>query len=268
MKIFGILNRTEDSFSDGGKYISLQSATEKALELFHDGAHVIDIGAQSSNPDAKKISSDEEWSRIQPLIPILKQKKIPISIDTYRKEVIEKSILANVDYINCINSFKEEESLEILSTHSKNLPELILMFSHNEAEVAEKQSYLKTETVISTILKYFDNKINQFLKKNIPLEKLIFDPGMGFFLGEDANLSLKVLKEIDYIQRKLQRVLVSVSRKSFIGNVLGGLPPSGRAAGTLALELYLYDLGIFALRTHEPKQITQGIILRNRMKEI
>jgi len=265
MKIAGILNVTEDSFSDGSLYLDTQSAIDHADKLIKNGADVIDIGAQSSNINAKLISDEEEWGRILPIVEYLQNKKIPISIDSFKPNVIQKSILQKVDYINNINAFQELEVLEVLSNSKTFLPELILMFSHSRGGIARLGSSLGVENIIDEISKFFDERISQLNSIGVPYEKLIFDPGMGFFLGENPELSIKVLSEIQTLKKRYPRLYISVSRKSFLGNLLGGIPPSERENATLAAEIYLFQSKIEWIRTHEPLKIKQSMIILNKI---
>ncbi|MBK8395217.1 MAG: dihydropteroate synthase [Leptospiraceae bacterium] len=264
MIVFGILNVTTDSFSDGGEFLEEARAEQKGHTLIGEGAGVIDISAQSSNINAIQINPETEWNRISKLIQKFQTNGYKISVDTYKPFVIQKSIEANVDYINCINSFRDKESLEILSENKKNIPELILMYSQNNGDLAEANSNLTTLTIMDSIYRFFETKISELLRIGVPEDKLIFDPGMGLFLGADPMLSIEVLKNISEFKKRFGRILVSVSRKSFIGNLLDGIPPKERSAGTLATEIYLYKQNIDFIRTHDVKQLNQGI----RMLEI
>ncbi len=259
MILFGILNVTSDSFSDGGDFLDPVRAEEKGIKLIQSGATVIDISAQSSNVNAVQITPELEWSRIEKLIQKFQQSGYKISVDSYKPYVIRKSIEANVDYINNINSFRDKESLEILSEYKNSLPELILMYSHSNGDMAEAKSDLTPNTIMDSIYQFFDNKISELQKLGVPENKLIFDPGMGFFLGADPMLSIEVLRNISEFKRRFGKVLVSVSRKSFIGNLLSAIPPKERGAGTLAVELYLYQRSIDFIRTHDIKQLSEGI---------
>lgn len=258
MLIFGILNVTSDSFSDGGEFLDESKALEKGKSLVEEGASVIDLSAQSSNVSAIQIEPELEWSRIANLINRFQSLEYKISVDTYKPFVIQKSIEAKVDYINCINSFREKESLEILAEYKNSLPELVLMYSHNNGDIAKANSDLTPKTIMDSIYRFFDFKISELLKIGVPENKLIFDPGMGLFLGSDPMLSIEVLKNISEFKKRFGRVLVSVSRKSFIGNLLGGIPPKERSAGTLFTEIYLYQQNVDMIRTHDVKQLSQA----------
>jgi dihydropteroate synthase len=259
MILFGILNVTSDSFSDGGEFLEPLLAEKKGHELIKSGAGVIDISAQSSNVNAIQIEPQLEWSRLDGLIQKFQASGYKISVDTYKPFVIQKCIQAKVSYLNNINSFRDKESLEILSENKNSLPELILMFSHNNGDFAEANSNLTPETIMNSIYRFFDNKINELQRIGIPESKIIFDPGMGLFLGSDPILSIEVLKNISVFKKRYGKVLISVSRKSFIGNLLDGIPPRERAAGTLAVELYLYQKQIDFIRTHDVLQLSQAM---------
>ncbi len=135
--------------------------------MIREGADVLDIGAQSSNINSKQISPNLEWERIEKQIEKFQSHKFQISVDTYKPSVIQKCIEANVDYINNINSFCKKESLEVLSEYKKKIPYLILMFSHNQGEKADQYSKLDKNTIIDTILRFFDSKIQELLKHSL-----------------------------------------------------------------------------------------------------
>lgn len=263
MKLFGILNITEDSFSDGGEFFSVADAIRKIDSLILDGADVIDVGAQSSNIHSIQISAEEEWNRLKQIISYLKSKQIKISIDTYKPDVIEKCILAKVDYINNVNAFENPETISILKKYKNQIPNLICMYSHNLGEIAKPNSGLRVSEIVQNILDFFERKKIEFLEIGIAEEKIIFDTGMGFFLGEDPFLSLEVLKHIELILLAYPRLMISVSRKSFIGALLGGVPPKEREVGTLAFEMFLSEKKLPYLRTHNVKQIMDARKIQN-----
>ncbi len=266
VKIFGILNLTEDSFSDGGEFLDFEKSKVQAIKLIEDGADIIDLGAQASNINSKQISEIEEWNRLEKMIFFLKEKNISISVDTFKPFVIEKSILANVDYINNINGFENKESMEIIKKYKNKLPNLISMYSHNLGDIAIQNSNLKKETVIDEILNFFRKKEKEFLEISIPKEKIIFDTGMGFFLSPDYEVSIEVIKKIDLIQNEFPNLLLSVSRKSFIGNLLGSIPPKEREIGTLIFELELIKKQISYIRTHNVKQLKHALKVLDSLK--
>ncbi|EMO25897.1 pterin-binding enzyme [Leptospira interrogans serovar Bataviae str. HAI135] len=187
-KIFGVLNITEDSFSDGGKYLTFKSSSEKANSLLDQGADVIDIGAQSSNIQASLIGPEVEWARMKNLIPDLIAQGVRISVDSFQPQVIANSLTAGVEFINHIRGFVDEESIREISKYARTNRKFILMYSHNHSNRAEVKSHLTPNNVISEIVQFFRKRKKVLLSAGIGQEQLIFDPGMGFsksrFSGE------------------------------------------------------------------------------------
>lgn len=258
-QIVGILNITPDSFSDGGKFLDSNAAISRAEALSNEGADIIELSAQSSNINATQIPDALEWERIFPVLQYCKSKNLKISVDTYKPFVIRKCLENRVDVINNINSFRDELSRNTLKDFSNSLPDLILMFSQNNGDFAEGNSNLNVENVMDAIIVFFERKFEELKKIGIPESKIIVDPGMGLFLSPDPTVSIHVLKNISVLKEKFPRVMVSVSRKSFIGALCDNVKPPERSGGTLACEKFLADRGIDFIRTHDPLQLKQFI---------
>jgi dihydropteroate synthase len=268
-KILGIVNITSDSFSDGGEYLNPDIAIRHCQNLIAQGADILDLGAQSSNPNANQISEEEEWDRLEPVIRDLRKNhttdrnRILISIDSYRPIVLRNSLKFGIDFWNDITALKNPDLEKILigAGNPKDLPNLILMYSHSHSEIARKESHLTKENIILEITDFLIQKKKRFIELGIPEEKLIFDPGMGFFLGSDPQLSLEVLRNLGAIKDTLGKILISVSRKSFLGNLLNIGIPKERNIASLAAELWAYKEGVDYIRTHEPSPLRQSITL-------
>lgn len=250
--LFGVLNITNDSFSDGGKYLREDLAIAKAKSLIEEGADVIDIGAQSSNIKAEPISEETEWDRMKEIIFQLKKEKVAISIDTFRPHVIRKALEAGVDYINNIRGFVDPESLDLLKGTSKQSTKYVAMFSQDHSIRASEFSDLKPETVVPLALEFFRERTKTFESLGLA-DHLILDPGMGFFLSPDYKVSFAVLSKITEILSEFPNLMVSVTKKSFLGNALGGLPVEDRIIPTVISETYLWSKGVSMIRTHSPK---------------
>ncbi|GBF39751.1 dihydropteroate synthase [Leptospira johnsonii] len=250
--LFGVLNITSDSFSDGGKYLQEDLALAKAKSLMAEGADVIDIGAQSSNVKAEPISEELEWDRMKEIISELKKEKVAISVDTFRPYVIQKALDAGVDYINNIRGFVDPESLDLLKGASRLSTKYVAMFSQDHSIKASEFSDLKPETVVPLALKFFRERTKTFETLGIA-NRLILDPGMGFFLSPDYKVSFAVLSKITEILSEFPNLMVSVTKKSFLGNALGGLPVEDRIVPTAISETYLWSKGVPMIRTHSPK---------------
>ncbi|PKA17684.1 dihydropteroate synthase [Leptospira haakeii] len=250
--LFGVLNITSDSFSDGGKYLREDLALAKAKSLIEEGADVIDIGAQSSNIKAEPISEQVEWDRMKEIISELKKEKVKISIDTFRPYVIRKALEASVDYINNIRGFVDQESLDLLKETKNKHTKYVAMFSQDHSIKASEFSDLKPETVVPLALEFFRERAKSFETLGLA-DRLILDPGMGFFLSPDYKVSFAVLSKITEILSEFPNLMVSVTKKSFLGNALGGLPVEDRIVPTAISETYLWSKGVPMIRTHSPK---------------
>lgn len=258
-KIFGIVNITTDSFSDGGLYLETDKAIAHAIQLAEDGADVIDLGAASSNPHTSPVSVEKEIARLSPVINALKEKGIKISIDSFKLEVQKFCIEQGVDYINDIQGFPFPEFYPDLA---KSNCKLIVMHSVQRLGTA---TIVETnpEEVFDSMMNFFEERINALIKAGISKNRLILDPGMGFFLGSNPETSVLILKRFDEIKEKFGLpVMIAVSRKSFLSKITGSDAKS-RLAPTLAAEIFAYKKGADYLRTHDVKSLSESQIILN-----
>lgn len=262
--IMGILNITEDSFSGDGFLKDTKAAIQYALLMEKDGADIIDVGGESTRPPggaygkgAKPISIEQELERVLPVISKLASVlKIPISIDTYKAEVAERAIKEGALLINDVWGLKKDA--RIASVAAKTGVPLILM--HN-------QEGLVYSDVVKDVILSLEKSKEQAINKGVLPEKIIIDPGIGFSKTLEHNL--KILSRLEKIRTDLKLpLLLGTSRKSFIGEVLGGLPVDERLEGTAAT----LALGILQkadmVRVHDVKEMIRvarmsDAILRN-----
>ena len=253
--IFGIVNITTDSFSDGGMYIETDKAIAHALQLAEDGANVIDLGAASSNPETTLVSVEEEIARLKPVIRALKGKGIAISVDTFKPEVQKFCMEQGVDYINDIQGFPFPEFYPDLA---KSSCKLIVMHSVQRLGTATIIE-TKPEEVLSSMMIFFEERINALTNAGIARERLILDPGMGYFLGSNPESSILMLKRFEEIKERFSLpVMIAVSRKSFLGKICG-VDAKNQLAPTLAAEIFAYKKGADYLRTHDVKSLSQAL---------
>ncbi len=262
-KIVGILNVTADSFSDGGLYLEPVVAVERARTLLAQGAALIDIGAESSRPEAQKISAQEEINRLTPIIRGLKQEKITLSVDTYKPEVIRHVLEMGADMINDITALKDPASVEIVRQFS--VP-VVIMYSRSPGPHADR-AVREHRRLMDEIILFFVDRIDVLTSSGIKLENIIIDPGMGFFLGGNPEPSLVVLKHLKELKKLGVRLYLSTSRKSFIGTILHR-EVSKRSVGTLATEIWAYLQGVDYLRTHEVEPLRDAIRMLQAIQEM
>ncbi|MDY6911665.1 MAG: dihydropteroate synthase [Chloroflexota bacterium] len=263
LKIAGILNVTTDSFSDGKRYLGAQAAIRKGMRLVDQGAHLVDIGAESSNPDGEKITVEQETERLTPVIEALKKEGISISVDTYKPEVMRHVISLGVDMINDITGLRDPAAVEIV--REAGVP-VVIMFARNQDPHAER-TLRDHNTVLSEITTFFTERLNKLDAAGIAAEKVIIDPGMGLFLGGNPEPSLTVLRHIETLKRFGREVYLSSSRKSFIGKTLDR-PIKQRGIGTLATEIWGYLHGVSYIRTHEPEPLRDAIRMIQAIEQI
>lgn len=253
-KIVGILNVTPDSFSDGGQFLRPDVAIERAQVLVAQGADLIDIGAESSRPEAMKVSARDEINRLSPIIKSLKQEKMTLSVDTYKPEVMRQVLEMGVDMINDITALKDPASVEVVKEYG--VP-VVIMFSRGPGPQADR-TVRDHRHLMDEVLRFFHERIQILTKSGIRLEHIIIDPGMGFFLGGNPEPSLTVLKNLKELKGLGTRIYLSTSRKSFIGSILHR-EVSKRSAGTLATEVWAYLQGVDFLRTHEVEPLRDAL---------
>ncbi|HEY1794582.1 MAG TPA: dihydropteroate synthase [Stellaceae bacterium] len=254
--LFGILNITADSFSDGGTFLDPAAALAQARRLYEGGADVVDIGAAASNIDAEPVPADEEIRRLGPVIAVLGSAGIPVSIDSFAPDVQRFAVARRVAYLNDIHGFADPALYPALAAAECRLIVMHAVSARGRAEPVD----LSAEDAVRRIDEFFASRLAALAAAGIARERLIVDPGMGFFLSSRAEASLRVLARIAGLKRRFGLpVMVSVSRKSFLGGVTGRGKPAERGAATLAAELFAAIEGVDYIRTHDPAALSDGL---------
>lgn len=237
--VMGILNITPDSFSDGGKYNNIEAALKQAEKLIDDGADIIDIGGESTRPGHIQISSEEEITRVVPVIERIKKELNPIiSIDTYKYDVAEAAIKAGADIVNDIWGLQYDngEMAEIVKKY--DVP-LIAMHNQNDE--------IYREDVMDSLKKFFDKTYEIAKKYGIEKEKIILDPGLGF--GKNVEQNIELMSKLEILCANAP-VLLGASKKRFIGKLLNDLPFDERVEGTVATTVIGIQKGVSIVRVH------------------
>jgi len=239
--VMGILNVTPDSFSDGGRFVTMDKVIEHANQMAQEGAAIIDVGGESTRPGYTMISSEEEIARVVPAIEAIKQRlDIPVSIDTYKSDVAEAAICAGADMVNDIWGLQYDSKMAMTIKRY----DVSVAITHNKSKV----SYDDFEKDVISELKHLCKKAE---KIGISKDKIIADPGIGFAKSTEQNLLVvKMLEEFGKIGYP---VLLGASRKSFIGNTLG-LPVDERLEGTLATTAAAVYANTRFVRVHDVKE--------------
>ena len=242
--VMGILNVTPDSFSDGGKYFSTDAATAHAAQLIEYGADIIDVGAESTRPGATPISADEEFSRLEKVLPAIKKLGIPISIDTYKPEVAAQVLELGADMINDVHGLEDSRMIDVAKKF--NTPVIAM---HNEK--------CCDCDIICDVKKFFRRTLANCAAKNFDTEKIIFDPGIGFGKTYEEDLTiLRRLDELKTLDGQEVLLMLGVSRKRVIGRATK-LKLDERDEATGALCVYAISKGVDIVRVHNVKMISR-----------
>ena len=253
-KLLGILNITEDSFSDGGKFLDPETARAHALQLAKD-ADIIDIGAASSRPDAKPVTPATEIARMAPVVAGLRENGVAVSVDTFAPEVQRWALAQNVEYLNDVRGFPDPALYPALAESSAKL---IAMFSVEGLGPATR-IHIPPEKLLDRISRFFEQRIAALGAAGVARERIVLDPGMGLFLGSHPDASFTVLRQLGDLKRRFALpILISVSRKSFLRKLVGREVPNIGPA-TLAAELYAVRQGADFIRTHDPRALKDAL---------
>ena len=254
--IMGVLNVTPDSFSDGGRYVSVDKAIEQAIVMASEGAHIIDVGGESSRPGAAPVSVIEELDRVAPVIERLSQLvDVRISIDTRKYEVARDAVALGATIVNDISGgadpriaeLARDNSLDVVLMHMKGTPETMqLSPDYPRGVVTEVKSFLS-------------DRVRAFEELGLAPDRIWVDPGIGFGKRLDDNLEL--LRALHELSDVGGRLVIGTSRKSFLAALLNDvqLPMELRREGTLASNLWAAQQGATVFRVHEVGPLARAL---------
>ena len=253
--LMGVLNVTPDSFSDGGKYNTTFRALDHVKNMIDFGAHIIDVGGESTRPGAKSVSDQDEIVRVSETIQSIK-KKFPnqlISLDTRKSKVMQHGISIGVDMLNDVSALDFDQlSYQVVKDSGKPI-----ILNHSQGIPENMQNNPTYDNVLLDIFDYFENKI-KFLKDNgIKDEQIIIDPGIGF--GKTLEHNLEIISKISIFHSLGYPIMVGPSRKSFIGKIMGEKDNPQRLGGTIASVLYSYLQGIQLFRVHDIQETNEAL---------
>lgn len=250
--VMGILNITPDSFSDGGKYRALPAALEHANRMIEAGADIIDIGAESTRPDSQPVSLKEELDRLMPVLEALKNCGRPLSVDTYKPEVMTAALAAGADMINDVTGFRSEAAVQAVADSDCGL-----CVMHMQGLPQTMQLQPTYQDVTGEVIAFLAKQVASLTKAGISSERLCVDPGFGF--GKTIEHNLTLLKNIGCIRQSLQLpVLAGLSCKSVIGTITKK-EVSQRLAGNLGAAISAVAHGAAIVRVHEVAETVDAL---------
>lgn len=250
--VMGILNFTPDSFSDGGRFNSLDVALTRAEQMIADGVDIIDIGGESTRPGIAPVPLDEELRRVMPIIYALRDCGKPLSVDTYKPEVMREAILAGADMINDINGFRAPGALTAVKDS-----QCALCIMHMQKDPVTMQEAPTYQDVVGEVEAFLQERVAEMQDVGISRERMCIDPGFGF--GKTVEHNLTLLKSTGRLQDTLGLpLLAGLSRKSTVGAITGRSVEQ-RLAGSLAAALAAVAHGARIVRVHDVAETVDAL---------
>ena len=247
--IMGVLNVTPDSFSDGGRFATVNAAIDRAVQMVNSGVDIIDIGGESTKPGAIPVDAATELERVIPVIEGIRQhratEQIPISIDTTKSAVARAAIAAGADIINDVSGGQYDSQM-LATVAQLGVPYILMHLRGTPTTMTQMTDY---NDVVAEILGYFETQIDRAVTCGIDRSQIMIDPGIGF--AKTYQQSIELIRHLDRFQILDLPLLVGVSRKSFIGKILEQPDPNRRLWGTAAACCASIAKGVDILRVHD-----------------
>ncbi|MEJ2059607.1 MAG: dihydropteroate synthase [Gammaproteobacteria bacterium] len=248
----GILNVTPDSFSDGGRYLDPDAALAQARRLVEEGADMLDVGGESTRPGAAAVDAASEVQRVIPVVQALREAfDVPISVDTSKPEVMREAVAAGADLINDVRALREPGALEAALASGA-----AVCLMHMLGEPRTMQQAPHYGDVVGEVRDFLAVQMQACLDAGLPTERLLVDPGFGF--GKTLAHNLSLLKHLDRLGDLGAPLLVGMSRKTMIGQILD-LPVEERQTGSIAAALFAAEKGAAILRVHDVRPTVEAL---------
>ena len=251
-QIMGILNVTPDSFSDGGQHHHKEQAVQRALQMMEEGASIIDIGGESTRPNASPVELEEEIQRVIPVVEALAKYDVIISIDTSQPEVIRAAVKAGAHIWNDVRALTRPQALETAA--ELNIP-VVLM--HMRGEPTNMNQLDQYQDVTEDVMYELQQRLDHALKIGIKKYNIILDPGFGF--AKNAQQNFQLLNEFWKLNQMGYPILSGLSRKRFIGEALNAIPAQERVVGSVVGHLLSIQQGASIVRAHDVKATSDAI---------
>lgn len=255
--VMGIVNVTPDSFSDGGRHASTAAAIKHAERLLKDGADLLDIGGESTRPGAPAVGLEEELARVLPVVCELVRWKVPISVDTYKPEVMRQVLAEGVDVINDIWALRQPEATQVVAQH----PNCGVCLMHMHLDPQTMQTAPMTGDVVAQVRCFLEGAALQLQDQGVARERIMLDPGIGF--GKTVAQNFALLARQESLLNLGWPVLAGWSRKSSLGVVTArdGMlaPPAQRVFASVTAAVLAAERGARVLRVHDVQETIQGL---------
>ncbi|MBU0688813.1 MAG: dihydropteroate synthase [Gammaproteobacteria bacterium] len=254
-KVMGIVNVTPDSFSDGGRYVSLSNAIDHAYQLIEDGADMLDIGGESTRPGAAEVSEQEELDRVLPVFEGLRDIAVPISIDTWKPAVMRAAIKAGASMVNDVNALQAEGAIKAVTATGA-----AICLMHKQGLPQTMQQQPEYHDVVSDVADFLKQRIDVLEAAGVVSERIVIDPGFGF--GKTLAHNLALLRELKAFSVLGVPVLAGVSRKSMLGAITGR-EVNERLAASVAAAMLSVQRGAAIVRVHDVRETVDALKILN-----
>lgn len=257
----GILNITPDSFADGGRHFDFKSAISRAEEMISEGVDIIDVGGESTRPEAKRIEEEDELARVIPVIRELATLGATISVDTMRASVAEAAIKAGATYVNDVSGGLADNKMAPLIARHPPIQYIAMHWRGHSEKMAQLANY---QDLLREVRGELAERVENLTLEGIDPEQIIIDPGLGF--AKDPHHNWTLLQNLERIALLGFPILIGASRKKFLGELLDGAKADDRDFASAAITTLAANFGVWAVRTHSVKPHKDAIKVVERMK--
>ena len=260
-RLFGVINVTPDSFSDGGEALALSEALKRGRAMLDDGADILDVGGESTRPGAEPVSAEEERARVVPVVKGLSEMGALVSIDTRRAEVMAAAIDAGASIVNDVTALTgDQDSLGLVADRG-----VAVVLMHMQGEPGSMQENPQYENAAEDVFGTLKARFEACEEAGILRHRIAVDPGIGF--GKTVDHNLEILNRLDIYRGLGLPVLLGVSRKSFIAKLSRGEAPKDRVPGSLAAVLAAWAQGVRMFRVHDVAETRQALAVAQAIGE-
>ncbi len=257
--LMGIVNVTPDSFSDGGQFFTTERAIAHGLKLAKEGAHILDIGGESTRPGAEPVSVEEELRRVIPVIEGLKDSGVMLSVDTRHAAVMRDAIKAGAAMVNDVSALTHDpESMKVVAESG-----VYACLMHMKGDPRTMQDAPYYDDVFAEVYGYLMSRIGACRTNDIPMNRIITDPGIGF--GKNLEHNITLLNRLHEFESLGVPIMCAVSRKRFIGAIMGGADADQRLAGSIAAAIAGYERGARVFRVHDVVETRQALAVYSKI---
>lgn len=252
-QVMGIVNVTPDSFSDGGRHATTTAALRHCEQLLKDGAHMLDIGGESTRPGSLPVGLEEELARVLPVVHMAVSLGVPVSVDTYKPEVMRAVLDLGADIVNDIWALRQGNALAVVASH----PRCGICLMHMHRDPQTMQTALMDGDVVIQVVDFLNQRANALMDSGVDAQRIVLDPGIGFGKSVAQNFSL--------LAHQLQLLalgyplLAGWSRKSSLGSVTGHAAPAERVSASVAAALLAVERGARVVRVHDVRQTVDAL---------